>query len=311
MARFGHRPIFFSGVRLRMLLTEGISRNSGGTLVNLLLQQGMTETPPRPVEPQGIDAPPIGSGEGYSTVAPETVQPSAAVALGLLAAAVATGFLPVLCMVLLSDPYFRQEWGVTFVEPRTLTDWGFPLAILISSVALFCIVYATSIRPLRGGMRAFGFTTPSWAGLLAMTGLVVALLLGQSGVLSLLPAEWVPPLDSQLRANLPMFGTAAWGVFAIAAIVAAPIAEECVFRGVLFRWLRGSLGFWAGGIVSSMLFATMHLYIVSPGGLVGAVLTTTVFAAGLGFCWLLERYRSLTLCVLGHALYNAILLGIS
>ena len=241
----------------------------------------------------------------------EALRPTAVEALGLLAASVVAGFAPTLLIGLLTDSTFRNDLGIAFSDPHRIVDWGFPLTALLSSLLLSWLVYAVSIRPRPGGMQAFGFGKLSRDGLMFTVGLVAILLLAQSTVLSLMPAELVRPTVGEVRTSLPAFGTLGWILFALAAIVAAPIAEECVFRGILFRWLRTMGGFWIAGIVSSALFATIHLYFVVPGGVVGFVLSTTVFSAGLGFCWLLQRYRSITLCILGHALYNAVLLAIS
>ncbi len=45
----------------------------------------------------------------------------------------------------------------------------------------------------------------------------------------------------------------------IRAVILAPIAEELVFRGLVFRRLKGYTNFWVGALVSSALFGLYHM----------------------------------------------------
>ena len=77
--------------------------------------------------------------------------------------------------------------------------------------------------------------------------------------------------------------------------LAAPFFEEVLFRGVLFAGLRGSLGPWTAGLVSSMLFALLH-------GDPQALLVLT--ALGGLFAALYHKTGSLWPAVLAHGLWN-------
>lgn len=83
------------------------------------------------------------------------------------------------------------------------------------------------------------------------------------------------------------------------AVVAAPLAEEFIFRGLVFGGLRRSLGLAASMAMSAALFAIVH----PPASM------APVFVLGLGAAWLYERTRSLLAPVLMHAVYNAALLA--
>ena len=101
----------------------------------------------------------------------------------------------------------------------------------------------------------------------------------------------------------PMAGPAG-GMFKVQllfalAVVAAPLAEEFIFRGLVFGGLRRSMGLAASMVMSSALFAIVH----PPASML------PVFVLGLGAACLYERTRSLLAPVLMHAVYNAAVLG--
>ncbi|MEY2931053.1 MAG: putative rane peptidase YdiL [Pseudomonadota bacterium] len=83
-------------------------------------------------------------------------------------------------------------------------------------------------------------------------------------------------------ANLVVFG-----------ILLAPVAEELVFRGVLFRKWRRTLGSVKGLLLSSALFGVIH-----GGGML------PVAVAGLSFSLLYTSTRSLWAPILAHILNN-------
>ena len=82
------------------------------------------------------------------------------------------------------------------------------------------------------------------------------------------------------------------------ACVWAPLAEEAVFRGALYRYLRGVRGRLASGLFTALLFAALH-----PQGL-GAV--PVLASLALAFALLREWRGSLVPCVTAHALHNAL-----
>jgi membrane protease YdiL (CAAX protease family) len=98
-----------------------------------------------------------------------------------------------------------------------------------------------------------------------------------------------------------------WGLvsFAIFAVIAAPVLEEFVFRGLLFRSIADRHGFWAGGIVSAVAFGAFHL--LTPGqGLDVLALGITHVGTGLGLAWIYWWRRNLLASIAGHAAFNLI-----
>jgi membrane protease YdiL (CAAX protease family) len=79
------------------------------------------------------------------------------------------------------------------------------------------------------------------------------------------------------------------------AVVAAPIFEEFIFRGLIFGGLRRSLGFAAAAVASAAIFAVVH----PPASVV------PVFGLGLCTAFVYERTRTLAGPMIVHATYNA------
>ncbi|MDP9066746.1 MAG: CPBP family intramembrane metalloprotease [Actinomycetota bacterium] len=84
-------------------------------------------------------------------------------------------------------------------------------------------------------------------------------------------------------------------LFALGAI-AAPIVEEFVFRGVLYRLFRNRLSVGAAVIASAVAFALLHLIVP----LIPALLVMGIVLAALA-----QRYDSLYPAIVVHALNNA------
>jgi len=83
----------------------------------------------------------------------------------------------------------------------------------------------------------------------------------------------------------------------VSAVLIAPIAEECCFRGFLYSILRRWSGFFAAMLSSSLLFGAIHTSLMQ-------FLPLTVFA--MVQCWVYERTRTLWIPILTHCVFNAI-----
>ena len=82
-----------------------------------------------------------------------------------------------------------------------------------------------------------------------------------------------------------------WLVVFVTACIAAPIVEETMFRGVLFRHLRDASRRWGDGLsiclsvfLNSLIFASIH-----PQGIVGIPLLTTLAILYIHYVSLLRR----------------------
>ena len=90
-----------------------------------------------------------------------------------------------------------------------------------------------------------------------------------------------------------------WAVAAFAVIV-APITEEVLYRGMLQEALRSSpFGAWGAIVVTSVLFALMHVGNSAPHAVAG------LFVLSLGFGWVYERSGRLVAPIVMHLGFNA------
>jgi membrane protease YdiL (CAAX protease family) len=94
--------------------------------------------------------------------------------------------------------------------------------------------------------------------------------------------------------NFSLIGAAAMILFAGLAV---PFAEELLFRGVIFRWLRDRWGFWTAALTSSLIFGLLHGDISVAGA---------TFVMGLVLAWFYERSHSLWPSILIHAVNNSL-----
>jgi len=122
----------------------------------------------------------------------------------------------------------------------------------------------------------------------------------------LLVSSFFPtPSDSPLEKLLTT--TPSLVMFVVFGIAAAPILEEIIFRGFLFTALMDLFGWRVAVVITSVLFAGLHLSQLRGNW-------PAVFVIFLvGFVLTLVRYRtdSLMPSVIMHTAYNAMIFGIS
>lgn len=90
-------------------------------------------------------------------------------------------------------------------------------------------------------------------------------------------------------------------ILAFGAVVTAPIAEELLFRGMMFSALRKRLPLWPAAGISSLLFALNHFEPSLEGYLLMLLVITPL---GMFLAWIYERRGTLVVPILAHALFN-------
>lgn len=90
-----------------------------------------------------------------------------------------------------------------------------------------------------------------------------------------------------------------WYEFLYFAVILAPLAEEWIFRGVLYRGFSSRWSPWRAALLSSVLFALMHAYSLP------ATIDTAI--AGILFCGLYQRTGTLWTPMIAHAASNLLL----
>lgn len=170
------------------------------------------------------------------------------------------------------------------------------LAATVSApvVVLFCWLFARIPAPTEPG-RYLGFRRVS-TGQVARWGVALLILVVLSDLLTTsLGRPIVPEFMQDAYASagvLPLF----W----FGLVVAAPVAEETLFRGFLFEGLRQSPVGAAGAIVlTSAVWSAIHLQYDFYG-------VATIFAAGLLLGWARLRTGSVYTTMILHGLMNFI-----
>ncbi len=85
-------------------------------------------------------------------------------------------------------------------------------------------------------------------------------------------------------------------VFALATVW-APITEELIFRGALFRHLQGRMHWVLAALASALLFAYMHSY--------GPLLVAPIIALGFMFACMRQWRGSIIAAITAHFIHNA------
>jgi membrane protease YdiL (CAAX protease family) len=145
-------------------------------------------------------------------------------------------------------------------------------------------------------VRELGWRRPPWRWLLgaiplALLGLLIA------GALGGLAQSLMPHTQNiQCISVQRQYGHAILLALPVVC-VAAPIVEETVFRGVLYRWLRGLLPIGTAMVVSGGVFALFH----------GSVLLfLPLMGLGVLLAWVYERTKSIWPGVVVHSLFNLV-----
>ncbi|MEA2517341.1 MAG: protease family protein [Actinomycetota bacterium] len=149
--------------------------------------------------------------------------------------------------------------------------------------------------PADAGLRWVGWgpvllMIPGAIGLIIVTGLLSALI---SQLLGDVPTAQEQVIPGQ--STLPTWDLVA---LVVAGAVAAPFAEEFLFRGLLYRYLRSRRSVQTAVLISSLIFAIAHF---TP------ILIPVLFVFGIAEALVAERYESLYPAMALHALNNGAL----
>lgn len=111
-------------------------------------------------------------------------------------------------------------------------------------------------------------------------------------LLGFLPEEW---LSAYNEASAALNDTSVWAL--LATVIAAPLAEEVVFRGLIQSRLNRVMPGWLSVVISALLFGLCH---GQP------VWMAYAFLLGLFFGWIALRSKSILPTVVAHMIFNAI-----
>ena len=195
--------------------------------------------------------------------------------------------------------------GIRAVSSR---GWG-DTAVTLAAAGLLTLGYLVELALVRAVTISQGLPLAETLGLVAPRGPArawVALAIGGALAARAFAAVYGLVVD-KIGVRLPGAGSDPFSVFpggAISAIVmlvilvlVAPFAEELVFRGVLLPALGARWGTVAGVVVSSAVFAAIH---------VSVYLLLPIFIAAAVFGVLAIRFRSLWPSFVAHATFNGV-----
>lgn len=181
--------------------------------------------------------------------------------------------------------------GMTPVVISTLALQGAALAL----VAWFLRQHGLRWRHAFGLRRAAGWMLLKGVllGVLAMPALWVLQALCREALSSL---GWEPAPQTMIRVFLESAGRAGQIYLGFVAVVMAPIAEELLFRGILYPALKQRFRRPLALAVTSLIFAALHANAAT-------FVPLTAFAVALGLLY--DRTRNLLAPIAAHAVFNA------
>jgi len=196
--------------------------------------------------------------------------------------------------------WFARNPGVPIDVDKVAHD-GYVVSIAaIASMAVQCCVVVFAIHRSRQPLADYlGLVRRPHVREVVFCLASVAALLVASDLLSLVIGhDLVPPFMVKVYQAARDAGPPAMLLLLIAAAVAAPIGEEIMFRGFLFRgWAASPLGVTGTIVVTSAIWAAIHVQYDWFG-------IAQVFCLGLLFGWVRSRSGSLLLTMMMHSVCN-------
>jgi|GEM_PF-3231578 len=159
------------------------------------------------------------------------------------------------------------------------------LVMDVALTLLFLYMYNYEYRPFARDHRPEG---REWMFVLLLTLDIIALSFVAQGAAQMIDPGIADGLVGTYReGSLPLM--LVW------AVIAAPVAEELMCRGIAFRACRNSYGFLASAAISSLLWAIIHLSVAQG---------ICAFIIGMLMAYMMEKYDDLWLCIAAHAINN-------
>jgi hypothetical protein len=178
--------------------------------------------------------------------------------------------------------------------------WGLVLAAVVQ-LALMWIYLRRSERSRLLGLDTFGHMPTLRALGLALALIVTAMIFNFVYATYLIPGIGMQEEMAKMLAAIPRTPVnIAAGFFAIA--IAAPLVEELLFRGLLQNALAKRMPIWGAIILSSLIFAAVHLQPYAIPGLM---------SLSIAFGYLYHRTGSLRMNILLHMVNNTVALSLT
>lgn len=225
------------------------------------------------------------------------------------------GLLPMLALIAV----LAAEFGISRIwpswRPSRLTRWFLlPVEVLhyAAAIAVILVLGRVVVRNSGGWQRAFGWGKVKWIDPLIGLGGAAAEFVARI-VVGVILFVLIPALRGKQEANVSLHGRSTTSIvlILILAVLIAPPVEELIFRGVMLRAFMKRLPttrlgpFWPAALLSSVLFAALHLYEVhSVAAMV--LLFGSIFTFAIGQCLLVRWTGRLATSITSHAISNLV-----
>ena len=179
---------------------------------------------------------------------------------------------------------------------------GVIAAVAIGSTPIVFGIVALAVRMVRWPISEYlALVRPARRDI--VLGLIaIAIILPLFDLATALSGREIIP-DFMLRAYSTALENGMLPLLVIALVIAAPVGEEVVFRGFIFRgWSASWLGPIATIVITAFFWAVMHTQYEW-------FLVAQIFFAGLALGWLRWRSGSTLLTIVLHAIINAVALA--
>jgi membrane protease YdiL (CAAX protease family) len=139
--------------------------------------------------------------------------------------------------------------------------------------------------------------------LVLVIGVTILILFIRAIIYKMMNAQEPGPPSNPVAELIGKGSTLALVMLYVLATIWAPIVEEAIFRGCLYRHLRSRMGMFAAALISAVTFGFMHGY--------SAILLGPVICLGFVFALMREWRGSLIASMTAHCMHNATLLAIA
>lgn len=216
----------------------------------------------------------------------------------------AVGVAAVLLVSLLASRY-ALEWLVRY-------DWPIAVYAAISAVIGYgpCVLYCV-FAARRWGSGRFAEDTGfqiRWSDLGWGPLVWITAVLAEVAVVIAIEALGIPITSNTEGISELSIDRTYVITLLITAVVAAPIIEELVFRGVMLRGLRSRMSAAAAILVQGVVFGLAHVDPARGAGNLGLVLVLT--AVGIVFGGAAHLLRRVGATVVAHAILNAVVMAV-
>jgi membrane protease YdiL (CAAX protease family) len=171
--------------------------------------------------------------------------------------------------------------------------WLLPERTNLSVLATF---FAVGLLGIAVAVLPLGWNAPAALGLRLVGWRPVVLAVVGTTILSFVVSQLGPQPEGVRQVTEGIQGVRALQTLAVLGLL-APLAEELVFRGLLYGWLAGRWSNLVAFVVSSLAFAAAH---TEP------VHILLVLPLGFWFGWLRWRTGSLVPTIVAHMINNTI-----